>query len=50
MKALILLLAFSVLNFLSAAGSGSRQPNYVLPIIAGAILGIGLALWLKRKK
>lgn len=28
----------------------TRKPNYVLPIIGGAVLGIGLALWLRRKK
>ena len=28
----------------------SREPNYWLPILFGAIMGIGLAWWLRRKK
>lgn len=27
-----------------------RKPNYVWPILGGALIGIGLALWLRRKK
>jgi LPXTG-motif cell wall-anchored protein len=50
MKAGILLLALSMLNYSSAAGPPAGKTNYAFPIIAGAILGIALALWLKRKK
>lgn len=28
----------------------NRKTNYWIPIVGGAILGIGLAIWLKRKK
>jgi len=28
----------------------SRKTNYWLPIVGGAVMGIALALWLKRKK
>jgi LPXTG-motif cell wall-anchored protein len=28
----------------------NRKTNYWIPIIGGAVLGIGLAFWLKRKK
>lgn len=28
----------------------NHKPNYWMPIIGGAILGIGLAIWLRRKK
>lgn len=27
-----------------------RKTNYWLPILGGAVMGIALALWLKRKK
>jgi hypothetical protein len=27
-----------------------KQPNYWLPILLGAIMGIALAWWLRRKK
>lgn len=27
-----------------------KEVNYVIPIVGGAILGIGLAIWLRRKK
>jgi|GEM_PF-3414786 LPXTG-motif cell wall-anchored protein len=30
--------------------SQPKQPNYWLPILAGAIMGIGLAWWLRRRK
>jgi LPXTG-motif cell wall-anchored protein len=43
------LILFSASNSLFASASGNKT-NYAFPIIAGAILGIGLALWLKRKK
>lgn len=28
----------------------AKKVNYFWPIVGGAVLGIGLALWLKRKK
>jgi LPXTG-motif cell wall-anchored protein len=48
-NAILLLVLLSAANCLFA-GTSSGKTNYAFPIIAGAILGIGLALWLKRKK
>ncbi len=33
-----------------AEAAKNHKPNYWMPIIGGALLGIGLAVWLKRKK
>jgi LPXTG-motif cell wall-anchored protein len=30
--------------------TATRKTNYWLPIVGGAVMGIALALWLKRKK
>ncbi|MCC7296873.1 MAG: LPXTG cell wall anchor domain-containing protein [Bacteroidia bacterium] len=34
----------------AAKAAQEKKPNYWMPIIGGAILGIGLAVWLRRKK
>lgn len=33
-----------------ASENTGRKPNLVWPIVGGALLGIGLAWWLRRKK
>jgi hypothetical protein len=49
----LLFIVFSCLNVYGKAedtDGKKRETNYVIPIIAGALGGIALALWLRRRK